>query len=594
MALLASQSYAQDQAKDQALPVSASTWSAFVPPAVNIYNNIAGQVNNAVPGLPGIVFQAGTNTSHFDRPFGTANGNWILTALTAQATTLDEVLLVNGTLVAQEGTPAPFAAGENWGTFNQKCGINASGEYVLTMDVTPGTVDDDYVVKVTAGPTYTVLAQESAPISYLPGVFYDDFLDSPVIDDLGRVGFEADGVDGAITTTTDEVLEFGGALVAQEGITIPAGQMGVTPMAWENFDLDDFFVSADGAHYVLQGDLEGPTTEDGVVVVDGTVVLQENFVIPGSGFADPIDLSGIVAVSMDPGGNWYARGNNDLTEDDWVVRNGVVIATVGGSVSGGAELWDDATFADCFFLHTGNAIGDWVVGGVTDEVDLAKNGVLVHSTAGVVVRESDPIDLDGNGLFDDDAFFNTFGNDDSLLTDAGTLYLTATIKNGAGTAIGQGFFKIETGTTPSIYCSAKVTSNACLPAIAFSGAPSATSGSGFVVFSNNVINNKSGLLFYGASGSASMAFQGGTLCVATPIKRTPGVFSGGNPPPNDCSGVFSIDMNTFAVGGLGGSPLPALTTPGTVVNCQWWGRDPGFVAPNNTQLSDGLQFVIGS
>lgn len=147
------------------------------------------------------------------------------------------------------------------------------------------------------------------------------------------------------------------------------------------------------------------------------------------------------------------------------------------------------------------------------------------------------------------------------------------------------------GTTT--YCTAKTTSNGCVPSIGSSGVASATAGSGFVVNGSNMINNKSCLLFYGTTGQASTAFQGGILCVKAPIKRTPGTTTGGNPPPNDCSGAPAIDMNLFAVGGGGGSPLPALTVPGTVVDCQWWGRDPGFVAPNNTQLSDGLEYTVG-
>jgi hypothetical protein len=148
------------------------------------------------------------------------------------------------------------------------------------------------------------------------------------------------------------------------------------------------------------------------------------------------------------------------------------------------------------------------------------------------------------------------------------------------------------GAVPATYCVAKLNSLGCLPAMSSSGVPSASTGSGFVIRGSNVINNKQGLLFYGVGGPASTPFQGGTLCVAPSIKRTSSVNSGGNPPPNDCSGVFQIDMNAFAAGALGGNPLPALSVPGTLVYAQWWGRDPGFAAPSNTTLSNGLQYVV--
>jgi hypothetical protein len=148
-------------------------------------------------------------------------------------------------------------------------------------------------------------------------------------------------------------------------------------------------------------------------------------------------------------------------------------------------------------------------------------------------------------------------------------------------------------TFPQSYCTAKVNSLGCVPAISSSGAPSAAATQGFVIAAASVRNNKSGLLFYGASGRASVPFQGGTLCVKTPLKRTPAVNSGGSlPPAADCSGVLALDMAAFAHGALGGTPLAALQQPGAVIDCQWWSRDPGFAPPLNTSLSDALEFVV--
>jgi hypothetical protein len=145
----------------------------------------------------------------------------------------------------------------------------------------------------------------------------------------------------------------------------------------------------------------------------------------------------------------------------------------------------------------------------------------------------------------------------------------------------------------AVYCTPKLNSLGCAPSIGAVGIASASAGSGFVVNGSNVRNQKAGLLFYGVNGRAATPFQGGTLCVAGPIKRTPAVSSNGNAlPANDCSVVYSIDMNLFAAGGLGGSPLAALGVAGTLVDCQFWGRDPGFTAPNNTTLTDGLEYAI--
>lgn len=408
-----------------------------VPIAV-IHTNLPGDPTAAVPGHPGIEFGPGTGTTHFDRPYGSPNGNWILTADTTYPTTEDEVILVNDAVVVREGTPAPWTGGaENVGLTDTQLGINDGGEYVFANNTNGPTTTDDYIV-LFSGAVFTAVAQEGQPIPVLPPATYDDILESPVVAGDGTVGFSADGVDGGPPTTQDDLLILGATLLAQEGVTVPPGQIGTE--FWDNFDLSDFHISADGSHWLVEGDLTGSTSTDDVVAVDGTVVVQEGAILAGSGFPDPVDLSGIVGVHMDPAGNWYVRGNNDVSEQDWIYGNGAVLATLGDPIfTGSLETWTDAEFGDCFFLHIGDSSGNFVIGGVSDG-PTDSNGVLVLNLTDEVVRESDPFDLDGNGMFDDDTFFNTFGNDDGVFTDAGLFYFTATIKDGAGTVIGQGFF----------------------------------------------------------------------------------------------------------------------------------------------------------
>ncbi|HTF88810.1 MAG TPA: hypothetical protein VK843_10410 [Planctomycetota bacterium] len=148
---------------------------------------------------------------------------------------------------------------------------------------------------------------------------------------------------------------------------------------------------------------------------------------------------------------------------------------------------------------------------------------------------------------------------------------------------------------PVLYCTAKVNSMACLPVMAFIGVVSATQGSGFTLTGSNVMNSKPGLLMYSSAGQLAQPFQGGILCVHPPIRRSIGLNSGGSPMPNhDCTGVFSIDMNAYATGSLGGNPAAFLTAIGTVVDCQFWGRDPGYPPPANSALTAGLEYTIGS
>lgn len=148
------------------------------------------------------------------------------------------------------------------------------------------------------------------------------------------------------------------------------------------------------------------------------------------------------------------------------------------------------------------------------------------------------------------------------------------------------------------YCAAKSSSLSCSPSLHADGIASPAAKFGFTISADNLNNNRVGMLLYSSSGRASIPFQGGLLCIASPLSRSPAANTGGTPLPTlDCSGTWSIDYNAMIWNkyGLPSADVtnpPAFLVPGTSIQCQWWGRDPGFPAPNNSMLSDGLEFTL--
>ncbi|MGE3171116.1 MAG: hypothetical protein AB7O97_00735 [Planctomycetota bacterium] len=427
-----------------------------------VYVNFPGAPTNLVPGL-GIPFNPGSGTTNFVRPIVSPDGlHFALECETNSASTADDnVLLLDGALLVQEGAPAPFApVGEIWGTIDDEYGLNNAGDLLIGNNTngTAATTADDYVVLYNnALGTWTALAQEGGLIDpvipALAGGTWDDGMDTCRLTNGGVATWRSDLLDGLpFTTTTDEVVMLPNGAFLQEGIDFPLLQAGGATATWENFGVEDMFVSGDGLTWLIQGDTIAATTDDNVVTINNVVVLQENQVIPGGPFVEPIDLTGIVKSWLDAGGNWYARGNNDVTEQDWVVRNGVVVAFSNGLneiVTGSGEHWDDTGFGDCFFAMDGNSSGAFLIAGVTDHVDDTRDGVIVlddgFGNRQVVVREGTPVDVDGNGQYDEDRFLNTFGNDDVLLLENGDVLFTATLRNGAGAATDQGVFRVTPG-----------------------------------------------------------------------------------------------------------------------------------------------------
>jgi hypothetical protein len=142
---------------------------------------------------------------------------------------------------------------------------------------------------------------------------------------------------------------------------------------------------------------------------------------------------------------------------------------------------------------------------------------------------------------------------------------------------------------PQVRCQAKTNSCGLLPAIAFSGAPSAAASSGFVISTSGARVAKSGLVLYGPNGPASLPFQGGTLCVAPQGLRRSVVVASVGGTPGACDAQFQLDWNAFAAGAAGGNPAAFLSNVGQRVDLQWWGRD---TLANGSLLSDALGYEV--
>ncbi len=567
--------------------VSPSSQAASATTSQLLLSSIPGLPESMVPGLPGIVFEPMTGSSGFDRVYGSPNGNWIITGTVNLPTSDNEVLLVNGVLVQQEGQPTSWTGGaETAGAIETRCDVNDSGDYTYATNTSGGSSDTDEYVVSNVGGTYIINAMEDDPIATLPGASYGSLLGNPLILADGTVGFRTDTISG-VPATEDEAMILGGTLLLQEGVTVPTGQVGAEMV--ETFDTSDFWATEDGSSWLVQGDLTGSTASDDVVIVDGSVVLQEGS-IPAAGF-EPITSSGIGGVHMDDGGNWFARGSSEAvglgSERDWVIRNGAVVAATESPIAiGSTELFDDGIFAPCFFLNVGNGAGDYVVGGVTNNEDTLLNGVLVLNGTDVICRESDPIDLDGNGLFDDDAFVDIFGNDDAHLSDDGSFIFIVIVKDSMGVRRGMAVLEMDLGGggIGTNYCMANVNSTGVAATMSASGSTA--------VADNDVTLGASGLplnVFGFMVTSLDQGFipnaggSSGNLCVTNSIGRfvTPGQVQNSGP-----TGTFSLAIDLTMI------PQPLGTVSvmaGESWNFQGWYRDTDMGGNPTSNFTDGIE-----
>ncbi|MBL8759634.1 MAG: lamin tail domain-containing protein [Phycisphaerae bacterium] len=403
-----------------------------------VFSSFAG--SNTIPG-----FGAGVISDVVDmgRPFASQNGqNWVMVVDTDIADTNADQVMLRGSgtdfqVVVQEGTtPVPGTASAVR-TFDAVLSVNNNGDFAFGTDYDgSSTAFGESILKSVSG-VLSIVADQGTFVTPIVGASFGSSLGSACISNAGEVSFYTT-LTGATTTTDSALLRADGAvLVAQEGVDMPTGQINAD--LYNEFATgatlgQGFFVAADGVSYSVRATMEGAAANDIVHVVNGAVVAQEGTILPGSSFVSPI--TAVNMNYMNPGGVWTAYGSNADTID-WAVVDGNVVAVTDQEIFPGAgEFWDDATYAQEFFLCVANNTGQYVVGGLTSAADLNANAALVANGSRVILREDDPIDLNRNGIFDDDAYIHIFRDDFAFLTDDGWFYIAVRTRSGAHRCLG--------------------------------------------------------------------------------------------------------------------------------------------------------------
>jgi hypothetical protein len=339
----------------------------------------------------------------------------------------------------------------------------APGEVYNFFDAAPGPVswnedfDIAYSTRSTGGVpsqaeklgvydglTHTIVLQQGDPLTGLVDLPPDPSGDETLSNAVTAVHLRNDGSVGyhLMTITNCNSSRYPAFMIddasfIQSGVTMIGGEV------WDSIDFFDVGGTPDGLHWFAQGDTENPDQSvDDILVVDGEVVVREG---------TPMGGSSVIALNtlftrMLTTGDWFARGN-DVNFNDWAVINGAVVAVTGAPIvtgpSPGPEVWSDAMLA-----FNGNHLLEYALAGET-VAGTTPGSALVFDGVEVLAREGDPVDLDGDGMFDDDLFIHSFQQNDLFLTDSAEVYLLVVLRNGAGALMGDAMLHIPRAVCPA-------------------------------------------------------------------------------------------------------------------------------------------------
>jgi len=142
-----------------------------------------------------------------------------------------------------------------------------------------------------------------------------------------------------------------------------------------------------------------------------------------------------------------------------------------------------------------------------------------------------------------------------------------------------------TATNPAVYCTAKANSQACTPALTFTGTSTLSGLDNFVINGSNVINQTIAALQWSPAPD-NTPFLNGTQCIASTALATLGAVStAGNAGAPDCSGVPTFAFSHATMNTLG-------LVAGDLVFLQWWYRDSAHTDLTGFGATEGLVVTI--
>ncbi len=429
-------------------------------PAIDtIFTNVESLDNSNVPGRPGFKFRntaTGTITGTFQRPYASPNGDlWIMRADVDADLAQRQVILVGaetqGTTVLQRGDLDPVQPPFGFnaiGIIDIAMSINDSGSWAARTRNDDSPVEH-FILKFDAATAeFSKVAKSGDPVPGIPGAEYSTLFNSANITNTGQVGFIAGSFDG-VPSTEDRAAIFNDQVLHQRGVTAPTG-IGLDPTnTWNFLTANTFEMNADGTSHIVRGTVNNASGENNVTAVNNEAVVRSGNPIPGDTVLNA-DAGTPHNQIMNADGDWVIRGQVS-GGDRYVLFNGDIVAWTGGPTGlPDNSVWDNSGFTQNFF-GTASRGDDIVIGGRTDNPDESRRDVYVlicgNGSVVEIMRAGDPVDLSGNGQFDDNAFLDrwTSQNDRVFMNDT-HLYFVAQVRDtfeDNNNRFGQGFFRVE-------------------------------------------------------------------------------------------------------------------------------------------------------